>query len=130
MERNLREEVHVVSSKRNWVSLTLLAAAILLVFSQPALADRLSDAINATPKGTGVGEINTSAATGFLGIPGAPSVNLVIGFFWAIWVGWIFSTVGAFGGIMAGVGHITIFGFGDYASSFKKTVPCTQQTGN
>ena len=111
------------SSKRNWVSLTLLAAAILLVFSQPALADRLSDAINATPKGTGVGEINTSAATGFLGIPGAPSVNLVIGFLWAIWVGWIFSTVGAFGGIMAGVGHITIFGFGDYASSFKKQSP-------
>lgn len=27
-------------------------------------------------------------------------------FLWAIWVGWIFSTVGAFGGIMAGVGQI------------------------
>jgi uncharacterized membrane protein YfcA len=36
-------------------------------------------------------------------------------------VGWIFSTVGAFGGIMAGVGHITIFGLGDYAKSFKNT---------
>ena len=33
----------------------------------------------------------------------------------------IFSTVGAFGGIMAGVGHITIFGLGDYAKSFKST---------
>ena len=42
-------------------------------------------------------------------------------FLWAIWVGWIFSTVGAFGGIMAGVGHITIFGLGDYAKSFKQS---------
>jgi uncharacterized membrane protein YfcA len=31
--------------------------------------------------------------------------------------------VGAFGGIMAGVGHITIFGLGDYAKSFKDTAP-------
>ena len=42
---------------------------------------------------------------------------------WAIWVGWIFSTVGAFGGIMAGVGHITIFGLADYAKSFGKGSP-------
>ncbi len=39
------------------------------------------------------------------------------------WVGWIFSTVGAFGGIMSGVGHITIYGLGNYAGSFKKTSP-------
>ena len=45
------------------------------------------------------------------------------GFLWAIWVGWIFSTVGAFGGIMAGVGHITIFGLADYAKGFGKGSP-------
>ncbi len=60
---------------------------------------------------------------GFMGIPGAPKPNLVIGLLWAIWVGWIFSTVGAFGGIMAGVGHITIFGLGDYAKDFGKGNP-------
>ena len=42
---------------------------------------------------------------------------------WGIWVGWIFSSVGAFGGIMAGVGHISVFGLSDYATSFKKTSP-------
>ncbi len=60
---------------------------------------------------------------GFMGIPGAPKPNLVVGLLWAIWVGWIFSTVGAFGGIMAGVGHITIFGLGDYAKDFGKGNP-------
>jgi len=63
---------------------------------------------------------------GYLGIPGAPQVDwkfYLFGFLWAIWVGWIFSTVGAFGGIMAGVGHITIFGLGDYARSFPKHTP-------
>jgi uncharacterized membrane protein YfcA len=60
---------------------------------------------------------------GYLGIPGSPSPNVFIGLLWAIWVGWIFSTVGAFGGIMAGVGHITIFGLADYAKSFGKGNP-------
>ncbi len=60
---------------------------------------------------------------GYLGIPGAPSPNVIVGLLWAIWVGWIFSTVGAFGGIMAGVGHITIFGLADYAKSFGKGNP-------
>ncbi|HAY38818.1 MAG TPA: hypothetical protein DCY53_05400 [Desulfobacteraceae bacterium] len=46
-----------------------------------------------------------------------------MGLLWAIWVGWIFSTVGAFGGIMAGVGHMTIYGLGSYAKSFKTTAP-------
>ncbi|MEF9475699.1 MAG: sulfite exporter TauE/SafE family protein [Candidatus Mariimomonas ferrooxydans] len=41
----------------------------------------------------------------------------------AVFVGWIFSTVGAFGGIMAGVGHITIFGIGDYGGDFRNTSP-------
>jgi uncharacterized membrane protein YfcA len=60
---------------------------------------------------------------GYLGIPGATSPNVIVGLLWAIWVGWIFSTVGAFGGIMAGVGHITIFGLGDYAKAFGKGNP-------
>ena len=60
---------------------------------------------------------------GYLGVAGAPSPNVIVGLLWAIWVGWIFSTVGAFGGIMAGVGHITIFGLADYAKSFGKGNP-------
>ena len=60
---------------------------------------------------------------GYLGVPGAPSPNVIVGLLWAIWVGWIFSTVGAFGGIMAGVGHITIFGLADYAKAFGKGNP-------
>lgn len=83
----------------------------------------LADAIAKTPQGTEKGMINPDSEPGFLGIPGAPNVNLLWAFLWAIWVGWIFSTVGAFGGIMAGVGHITIFGLGDYAKSFKNSGP-------
>ena len=79
--------------------------------------------IKNVPVGEGAGKINLSAQPGFLGIPGAPKINIILAFLWAIWVGWIFSTVGAFGGIMAGVGHMTIFGLGDYAKSFKKTSP-------
>ncbi len=60
---------------------------------------------------------------GFLGIPGAPDPSLVGAFLWACWVGWIFSTVGAFGGIMAGVGHITVFGLGNYAQSYGRGHP-------
>lgn len=103
-------------------SLLIMAIAALAVvaYIQPAFADRLADAISATPKGAEPGQINSELTPGFLGIPGGPSVNLVIGFVWAIWVGWIFSTVGAFGGIMAGVGHITIYGFGNYASTFSR----------
>jgi uncharacterized membrane protein YfcA len=67
--------------------------------------------------------IKTGDPPGYLGIPGAPKPNVIIGLLWAIWVGWIFSTVGAFGGIMAGVGHITIFGLADYAKSFGKGNP-------
>ena len=69
------------------------------------------------------GCIDPKAPKGYLGIPGAPKPNPIAGLLWAIWVGWIFSTVGAFGGIMAGVGHITIFGLANYAKSFKKTNP-------
>ncbi|MFW6323555.1 MAG: sulfite exporter TauE/SafE family protein [Desulfovibrionales bacterium] len=101
----------------------VLAIGSLGLWIDPALADRLQQAIDSAPRGTGPGEVNPQAEEGFLGIPGAPQVSLIVGFFWAIWVGWIFSTVGAFGGIMAGVGHITVYGLGDYASTFKKTSP-------
>jgi len=46
-------------------------------------------------------------------------INGVVHLLWCIWVGWIFSTVGAFGGIMAGVGHISILGIGNWASKLK-----------
>ena len=32
---------------------------------------------------------------------------------WAVFVGFVFSTVGAAGGILSGVGHITLMGIGD-----------------
>ncbi|MDL2322150.1 hypothetical protein LJC47_07410 [Desulfosarcina sp. OttesenSCG-928-B08] len=34
-------------------------------------------------------------------------------------MGWVFTTLGAFGGIMAGIGHMSVYGLGDYARSFK-----------
>lgn len=87
------------------------------------LSGALEDAISKTPVGTGKGEIDLNSPKGFAGIPGAPEINYIVAVLWAIWAGWIFSTVGAFGGIMAGVGHITIFGLGDYAKTFKNTNP-------
>jgi uncharacterized membrane protein YfcA len=95
----------------------------LMIAESPSNSDTLSDAIARTPSGSEKGLIDPSTKLGYLNIPGAPDVNLIWAFLWAIWVGWIFSTVGAFGGIMAGVGHITIFGLGDYAKSFKNTSP-------
>lgn len=93
------------------------------VGSSLGLEGKLGAAIAKAPAGTGAGQVDPNAPRGFLGIPGAPKVNPVLAFLWAVWVGWIFSTVGAFGGIMAGVGHMTVFGLGDYAKSFKKTAP-------
>ena len=87
------------------------------------LSGALGDAISRTPVGAEKGQINPTAPTGFAGIPGAPKINYATAVLWAVWVGWIFSTVGAFGGIMAGVGHITIFGLGDFAKTFKTTNP-------
>jgi hypothetical protein len=43
--------------------------------------------------------INPEDAPGFLGIPGAPDPSLILGLLWAIWVGWIFSTVGPLAGL-------------------------------
>ena len=114
-------------SRRSLVVLMLMMAAVmyfaLAMDVHVVRADSLADAIAATPKGTEAGQINPQANPGFMNIPGAPSPSLLVGFLWAIWVGWIFSTVGAFGGIMAGVGHITVFGLADYGKAFKKTSP-------
>ncbi len=85
--------------------------------------NKLAAAIEKAPRGTEPGMIDESKPAGFLGIPGAPTVNPILAFAWAVWVGWIFSTVGAFGGVMAGVGHMSVFGFGAYAGALKKTAP-------
>ena len=105
------------------VMLLLFTVAIPLIGPGDAFADKLSDAIASVPQGTGKGQIDPKGTPGYLGIGGAPEINLIIGLLWAIWVGWIFSTVGAFGGIMAGVGHMTIYGLGAYAKTFKDTAP-------
>jgi uncharacterized protein len=97
--------------------------AMPLLSPAPAYADKLTDAIAKTPVGTEKGQIDAKAETGYLGIPGAPNINPIIAFFWAVWVGWIFSTVGAFGGVMAGVGHITIFKLSAYAGQFRDSSP-------
>ena len=94
-----------------------------LILPGNAGAVTLEEAIAQAAKGIEKGHINPDAEKGYLGIPGGPKLNPVIGLLWAIWVGWIFSTVGAFGGIMAGVGHMTIYGLGSYAKSFKTTAP-------
>ncbi len=108
----------------------LVVASILLLFTcaAPLMSDNasamsLEEAIAEAPQGTEKGQINPDAEKGYLGIPGGPKLNPIIGLLWAIWVGWIFSTVGAFGGIMAGVGHMTIYGLGNYAKTFKTTAP-------
>jgi hypothetical protein len=85
--------------------------------------NKLQQAIAKAPVGTEKGQIDPAKPAGFLGIPGAPQINPLLALIWAIWVGWIFSTVGAFGGIMAGVGHMTVYGLGSYANSFKSTAP-------
>ncbi|MFO7686431.1 MAG: TSUP family transporter [Desulfobacterales bacterium] len=102
----------------------------LLILSAPYIlpdtvfaSDKLAEAIAKAPQGTGKGQIDPAAAPGYLGIPGGIQINLIVAFFWAVWVGWVFSTVGAFGGIMAGVGHISVFGLGAYAKTFKDTAP-------
>ena len=103
--------------------LLLFTIAAPLMLPANAGAATLEEAIAQAAKGTEKGQINVDAEKGYLGIPGGPKLNPIIGLLWAIWVGWIFSTVGAFGGIMAGVGHMTIYGLGAYAKSFKTTAP-------
>ncbi|KHK03657.1 sulfite exporter TauE/SafE family protein [Desulfovibrio sp. TomC] len=113
---------------KNWkwtLPVGLLAIVAIALWFEPAFADKLSDAIAKAPVGSEPGQIpaDPNAVKGFLGIPGSPVVNPILAFCWAVWVGWIFSTVGAFGGVMSGVGHMSVFGFGSYAGSFKKTAP-------
>ena len=107
------------------IIMLLLAGAMVGVWgtAMDVQAASLEEAIAQAPKGTEKGHIDPNAAPGYLGIPGGKQINLVVAFFWAMWVGWVFSTVGAFGGIMAGVGHISIFGLGDYAKTFKDSAP-------
>ena len=105
-----------------------VVVAPVILSSGSAIAASLEEAIAKAPQGTEKGHIDPNAKPGYLGIPGAPQLNPMIGFLWAIWVGWIFSTVGAFGGIMAGVGHITIYGLGAYAKTFKDTAPGLNKT--
>lgn len=104
------------------------AKTTTVVGSNLGLGGKLGEAIAKAPAGKGKGEIDVSKPKGAFGIPGAPRINYILAFIWAIWVGWIFSTVGAFGGIMAGVGHMTIYGLGEYAKSFKTTAPELNKT--
>ena len=99
------------------------AAAVAEAPKAAATGSKLQQAIAKAPVGTEKGQIDQSKPAGFLGIPGAPQISPILALIWAIWVGWIFSTVGAFGGIMAGVGHMTVYGLGAYATSFKTTAP-------
>ncbi len=103
--------------------LAVLMVTATLALAEPALAGKLEEAIAKTPVGTGPGMIHPGAVQGFMGIPGAPHHFFLFYILWGIWVGWIFSSVGAFGGIMAGVGHISVYGLSDYAGTFKKTSP-------
>lgn len=98
------------------------------VGSNLGLPGKLGQEISKAPEGKGKGQIDPAAPRGAFGVPGAPQVSMVLAFCWAIWVGWIFSTVGAFGGIMAGVGHMTVFGLGDYVRTFKDTAPALNKT--
>lgn len=99
-----------------------------VVGSDLGLPGKIGEAIKNAPVGKGKGQIDPEAPRGVFGIPGAPQVNYVVAILWAVWVGWIFSTVGAFGGIMAGVGHMTVYGLGDYARTFKDSVPALNKT--
>ncbi len=105
------------------IGLFAVLAVATLVMVEPSWAGKLEEAIAKTPVGTGPGMIHPEAPKGFMAIPGAPHSFWLFYILWGTWVGWIFSSVGAFGGIMAGVGHISVFGLSDYASSFKKTSP-------
>jgi uncharacterized membrane protein YfcA len=112
--------------KKTWILiglLTLVGVAVVFIMAPHAMAGKVEEAIAKTPIGTGQGQINPEATKGLLGIPGAPEPFWLWCVLWGIWVGWIFSTVGAFGGIMAGVGHITIFGLRGYGATFKETSP-------
>ncbi len=113
-------------SRKNGIIICLLVVAIaglMLAGADSVFAGKLEDAIAKTPQGTEKGMIDPKAPPGFMGIPGAPTHFWLWYILWGIWVGWIFSSVGAFGGIMAGVGHITVFGLADYGKTFRQSSP-------
>ncbi len=114
----MKREIRIIM-----IVVALAAFAMTLMAASVADAGKLEEAIAKTPQGLGKGQIDPKAEPGFMGIPGAPNPFWLYGILWGIWVGWIFSTVGAFGGIMAGVGHITVFGLADYGRTFKDTSP-------
>ena len=64
-------------------------------------------------------EVTWFSGTATDGTPINITFNPLLYFLWCIWVGWIFSTVGAFGGIMAGFGHITVLGIRSAAAALK-----------
>jgi len=101
---------------------------LALVGSDLGLPGKLGQELAKAPAGKQNGQIDPQAPRGAFGIPGAPQVNYLLAIVWATWVGWIFSTVGAFGGVMAGVGHMTIYGLGDFTRSFKQTAPGLNKT--
>ena len=99
--------------KSKWIllgvvaSLAVLAAGAAFAADGSVLANAIAKQVETAPE-----TLNMQAEPGYLGIPGGPKVNMILAFGWALWVGWIFSTVGAFGGVMAGVGHMTVHGLG------------------
>lgn len=104
------------------------AAKPKAVGSDLGLPAKLGQEIAKAPEGKGKGQIDPTAPRGAFGVPGAPQVNWILALVWATWVGWIFSTVGAFGGIMAGVGHMTVYGLGDWVRTFRETAPGLNKT--
>jgi hypothetical protein len=58
-----------------------LAAFMAVPMLMTAHAMTLEEAIATAPQGTEKGQIDSKAAPGFLGIPGAPDISLIIGFF-------------------------------------------------
>lgn len=98
------------------------------VGSDLGLPGKIGQEVAKTPVGKEPGHIDPQAPRGVFGIPGAPKINYILAIVWAMWVGWIFSTVGAFGGIMAGVGHMTVHALGPYAKTFAQTSPGLNKT--
>lgn len=94
-----------------------------LVGNTLGLTGRVGQGIAEAPAGVAPGQIDANAPRGYLGIPGAPRVSFILALVWSIWTGWIFATVGAFGGISAGIGHMTIYGIANYARQFRQTSP-------
>ena len=99
-----------------------------VVGSDLGLPAKLGQEIAKAPEGKGKGQIDPSAPRGVFGVPGAPQISWILLFLWATWVGWVFSSVGAFGGIMAGVGHMSVYGLGDYVRTFRDTAPGLNKT--